>query len=185
LAAAWRCKANKENAYKRAKVKSPQKDPNVVPNWFWYNVLYAFLNSNISGGKINPTPNRGPNAPAHIYQHKTRSALREETKAKSKGKSFTQQENEGCSIIVKNKTRMPVGASVKEPRKKKQKGKSRQEKFHERHTKLQALNFEQKNVTQQWTIIREAHSIMDAKPYASKFLEKHYGYLLLDDGDAK
>jgi hypothetical protein len=40
-------------------------------------------------------------------------------------------------------------------------------------------------VTQQWTIIREAHGIMDAKPYASKFLEKHYGDLLRDDGDAK
>jgi hypothetical protein len=26
---------------------------------------------------------------------------------------------------------------------------------------------------------------MDAKPYASKFLEKHYGDFLCDDGDAK
>jgi translation initiation factor 2 beta subunit (eIF-2beta)/eIF-5 len=39
-------------------------------------------------------------------------------------------------------------------------------------------------VTHKWTIIREAHSIMDAKPYAPKFLEKHYVDLLHDDGDA-
>jgi hypothetical protein len=150
-------------------------------------LLYAFLRPNISGGEINPTPNRGPNAPAHIDQHKTRSALREETKAKSKGKSFTQQENEGRSITIKNKnkTRMPVGAATKEPRKKKQKGNSCQEKCHVRHAKLQALNVEQQIMTQQLTIIRESHGIMDAKPYASKFLEKHYGDLLRDDGDAK
>jgi hypothetical protein len=70
-------------------------------------------------------------------------------------------------------------------RSREKKGKSCQEKFHERHAKLQALNIEQKNVTQQWTIIREAHSIMDAKPYVSKLLENHYGDLLRDDGDAK
>jgi hypothetical protein len=40
-------------------------------------------------------------------------------------------------------------------------------------------------MTHQWRIIREAHSIMDAKPYASKFLENNYGDLLRDDGDAK
>jgi hypothetical protein len=40
-------------------------------------------------------------------------------------------------------------------------------------------------VSQKWTIIREAHIIMDAKPYDSKFFEKHYGDLLRDDGDAK
>jgi hypothetical protein len=40
-------------------------------------------------------------------------------------------------------------------------------------------------VTQQWKIIRQAHIIMDAKPYASKFLENHYGDLLRDYGDAK
>jgi hypothetical protein len=122
LAAAWRRKANKENADKRAKEKSPKKDPQFFPNWFWYTVLYAFLDPKKPGGKINPTPNRGPNAPAHIDQHKTRPALREETRAKSKGKYFTQQENEGRSIIVKNKTRMSVGAAAKEPRKKKTKG---------------------------------------------------------------
>jgi hypothetical protein len=72
LAAAWRRKTNKENADKRAKGKSPKNDPKVVPNWFWYTVLYAFLDPKKSGGKINPTPNRGPNAPAHIDQHKTR-----------------------------------------------------------------------------------------------------------------
>jgi hypothetical protein len=119
LAAAWRRKDNKENADKRAKGKSSKKDQQVVTNWFWSTVLYAFLDPNISGGKINPTPNRGPNAPAHIDQHKTRSSLREDTKAKSKGKSFTQQENEGRSVIVKNQTRMPLGAASKEPRKKK------------------------------------------------------------------
>jgi hypothetical protein len=112
LTAACRRKANKENAYKRANGKSPKKAPKVVPNWFWYTV---FLYPNISGGKINPTPNRGPNEPAHIDQHKTQSTLREETKVKSKGKTFTQQENEGRSIIVKNKTHVPVGAAVKEP----------------------------------------------------------------------
>jgi hypothetical protein len=80
---------------------------------------------------------------------------------------------------------MPIGAASKEPRKKRQKGKSFQENFHEHHAKLQALNAEKQIVTQQWTIIREAHSIMGAKPYASKFLEKHYSDLLSDDGDAK
>jgi hypothetical protein len=119
LAAAWRRKANKENTGKQTKGKSSKKDPQVVPNWFWSTVLYAFIDPNISGGEINPTPNRGTNAPAHIYQHKTLPSLREETKAKSKGKYFTQQENEGRSIIVKNKTRMPLGAAAKEPRKKK------------------------------------------------------------------
>jgi hypothetical protein len=64
-------------------------------------------------------------------------------------------------------------------------GKSLPEFFHEHHAKLPALNIEQQIVTQQWTIIRKSHSIMDAKPYASKFLEKHYGDLLRDDGDAK
>jgi hypothetical protein len=126
LAPAWRRKANTENVDKRAKGKSPKKDPKVVLNWFWYTVMYAFLDQNMHGGKINPTPNRGSNAPAHIDQHKTRSALREETKVKSKGKYFTQKENEGRSTIFKNKTRMPVGAAAKEPRKK-NKGKSHQE----------------------------------------------------------
>jgi hypothetical protein len=80
---------------------------------------------------------------------------------------------------------MNVGAASKELRKKEQKGKSRQEIFHECHAKLQALHVEQQIVTQQWTIIREHHNIMAAKPYASKFFEKHYGDLLRDDGDSK
>jgi hypothetical protein len=61
-----RCKANKENAEKRAKGKTPKKDPKVVPNWCWYTVMYTFLDPHISGEKINPTPNLGPNAQADI-----------------------------------------------------------------------------------------------------------------------
>jgi hypothetical protein len=40
-------------------------------------------------------------------------------------------------------------------------------------------------MTQQCTHIREARGIRNAKPYASKFLEKHCDDLLRDDGDAK
>jgi hypothetical protein len=75
VAAAWWRKANKDNADKLVKGKLLKKYPKVVPNWFWYTVLYAFLDRKNYGGKINPTPNHGPNAPAHIDQHKTRSAL--------------------------------------------------------------------------------------------------------------
>jgi hypothetical protein len=47
------------------------------------------------------------------------------------------------------------------------------------------LHANQKIITQQWIMIREAHGIMDAKKYGSKFLENHYGDLLYDDGVAK
>jgi hypothetical protein len=53
--------------------------------------MHAFLDPNISGGKINPTPNRVPNAPAHIDQHETRLSLREEeakVNSKYKGKNL-------------------------------------------------------------------------------------------------
>jgi hypothetical protein len=84
-----------------------------------------------------------------------------------------------------SKTKRACSLEQQRRSRERKKGKSRQEKFHERHAKLQSLNVEQQIMTQQWKIIRESHIIMDAKPYASKFFEKNYGDLLRDDGDAK
>jgi hypothetical protein len=87
--------------------------------------------------------------------------------------------------LSKTKRACPLEQQRKSRERKKEKGMSHQEKFHDCNAKLQALNVEQQILTQQCTIIREAHGIMDSKPYASKFLENHYGDLLCYDGDAK